>query len=101
GCDATLSLCGNDTVPRSLFNTLGCAPDPNGTWFDPTFAVHGGIFVAGPGSIPGTYRHVVEDIGECPSDTAVVVVVVTPPPYPGRDTTFSVCSNGATVDLSE
>src|SRR5690606_37032697 len=22
GCDATLSLCGNDTVPRSLFNTL-------------------------------------------------------------------------------
>ncbi|WP_297514654.1 gliding motility-associated C-terminal domain-containing protein [Flavobacterium sp.] len=96
GNDGTLVLCSNAT-PTDLFLSLGGTPQAGGTW-TPALASGTGFF--NPAVDPaGTYTYTVVGGAPCGSDTATVVITLTPGPNAGVDATVTLCSNATPIDL--
>ncbi|HRW88553.1 MAG TPA: PKD domain-containing protein, partial [Flavobacteriales bacterium] len=98
GTDAAVDLCAMDPAV-DLFTLLGGA-DTGGTWTDPLNGPSPGL--VDPASDPsGDYLYVVMGTGTCTAtDTAVVTVNITAPPFAGNDAAVALCSSDAPVDLS-
>jgi len=76
GLDATLTLCANEPNV-TLFDLLGGAPDPGGSWIDPDQNGHSGILDPST-ELSGNYLYVAYGAGECDhlTDTAKVVAAL-------------------------
>lgn len=80
GNDGSIIRCENDgSAP--LFPQIGGAPDGNGHWQDPTFAVHSGTLNP-PSGMSGAHLYIVPGSGACTHliDTAEVLVTINPLP---------------------
>ena len=95
GSDGTLSICATD-APADLFNALGGAPQPGGTWSGPG-AIDG---TYDPSSdVPGAYMYSIPGNGSCAGSSAMVVVTEALPVFAGNDTSIQLCSSAAPLDL--
>lgn len=97
GSDAALDLCSNDAA-ASLFNALGGAPDPGGTWTGPSPVDAAGVLdpaLAGSGA----YTYIVAATAPCLADSARVQVTITPAPDAGTDAQAAFCANAPPVPL--
>src|SRR5690606_19803168 len=81
GTNGTLVLCENDG-PVDLFDSLGGAPQPGGTW-SPALASGSGIFDPAVDA-SGTYTYTVGGTAPCGDASADVAVTVEPIPEPGK-----------------
>lgn len=98
GCGSPLNVCSSE-AQVNLASSLSCSPDGNGTWFDPVWAPHSGLFLPSS-NLPGTYHYVVPGIGNCPADTAHVTVSVVAAPNAGFESVpYSICSDGTSVAM--
>ena len=97
GVDGSLLLC-ISSPPSDLFNSLGGAPDMNGSWSDPGGNTFSGTFDPGM-NIPGTYTYTVAGNAPCPDASATVDVRVSTYPDPGTDATLTLCAVDAPSDL--
>ena len=74
GTGANLFLC-NDVVSADLFESLGGAPTPNGTWSGPSILGNGFYGTFGVGvNAPGAYTYAVPGAANCPPSTATIFV---------------------------
>ncbi len=97
GCNGgPISVCSSGT-PIGLSSILTCSPDGGGIWHGP-LGDHSGIFDPEVDP-PGIYWYVLEGIGNCPGDSASVTVEVQQAPYPGEDTSVSICSSDPPIQL--
>lgn len=93
GANSLLSLCSSN-APTNLFNSLGGAPQPGGSWTSPTGAVVSGTI--NPASAPaGSYTYTLAANGPCPSVSASVAVSISQQPSAGTPGAMSLCSNAA------
>ncbi|HRH36729.1 MAG TPA: gliding motility-associated C-terminal domain-containing protein [Flavobacteriales bacterium] len=98
GCDGATTICSNN-APVNLATTLGCGPDPGGSWFKPDWTPFpGGTFVVATDT-PGIYHYVVGGVGSCPPDTADVTVNVVAAANAGADAPLATCSNDLPTDM--
>lgn len=96
GGDATIDIC-SDSNPIQLLDQLVGSPDTTGTW-SPLLSSGTGIF--DPSIDPaGIYTYTVIGTPACSTDTSQVTVTVTQQANPGTDTTITVCSSDASLDL--
>ncbi|MCB0401001.1 MAG: gliding motility-associated C-terminal domain-containing protein, partial [Flavobacteriales bacterium] len=94
----TLTACSNDGT-TDLITLLG-TPDAGGTWYGPSALANGDQGTFDPGTnAAGTYLYVVTGTAPCGDDTAQVVVTINTPVNAGVDSTLSICSSAAPVDL--
>ncbi|MCB9168959.1 MAG: gliding motility-associated C-terminal domain-containing protein [Flavobacteriales bacterium] len=77
---------------QNLFLYLTGAPQLGGVWRDPNYGVHSQFFLPGTDQA-GDYHYIRIGQGACVNDTATVHVAVNTQPYPGRDTTITVCDS--------
>ncbi|MCB9184110.1 MAG: hypothetical protein H6591_09340 [Flavobacteriales bacterium] len=76
GSSVSVTICADDPAVE-LFDLLGGAPDPNGTWTNPTGGAHGDLF--NPASdAAGLYTYTVEGTPPCADDQAFVAIVIDP-----------------------
>jgi len=95
GSDGALTLCSNDPS-AALFNSLGGAPSPGGTWTGPGGAATGSFDPAV--DAPGAYIYTVNGAAPCPNSSATVNVTVNQLPNAGTDAAAALCATaGATV----
>lgn len=103
---ATLPNAGNDTPltycssvpPIALFPLLNGTPDQGGTWEMPDGSTFDGVFV--PGEMPsGDYLHIQVGTANCPSDTAVVSVVVQQDVDAGENASIALCADADLFSL--
>lgn len=92
GEDASLGVCSSDPAVN-LFDVLGGAPQPGGTWTDPLGAAFSGTFVPATDA-PGIHTYTLPAPNPCPAATATVTMAVVPARDPGSDASTTVCSNG-------
>jgi gliding motility-associated-like protein len=97
GCNGSINVCSNG-LPLVLANSLGCSPDGGGSWLAPGGLPHNGIFQPGT-DVPGNYTYVVPAVGNCPSNSAIVVVGVQNAANAGEDAQVSICSTDSPVAL--
>ncbi len=97
GCDGTLSLC-SISPPVMLATAQSCGPNASGFWLNPAGGSHSGSFIAATDQA-GAYKFVVEGLGACPSDTAVVTVNLTQAANAGTDAALSICSDDLPADM--
>jgi gliding motility-associated-like protein len=91
GCGNLLEVC-SSSGNISLFGSLGCSPELNGSWFYPNGAPSTGIF--NPASDPsGAYKYKVPGNAGCGADSTYVNVLVYPAVDAGDNNTYAVCSN--------
>ncbi len=97
GCDGSLNIC-STSAPIALATGLGCGPDGGGSWLDPSLQPHSGTFLPASNA-SGPYRYVVQGVGSCAADTAVVNVQVVLAANAGADANLAVCSTDGPVDM--
>lgn len=96
GIDGSFTVCTGDD-PFSLFDVLGGAPDPDGTWTDILNAPFDGQFE--PATSPqGMYTYTVAG-AVCVSDLATVEINVVLGPNAGQDNSVAVCETDAPIAL--
>ncbi|MEO7082376.1 MAG: gliding motility-associated C-terminal domain-containing protein, partial [Flavobacteriales bacterium] len=97
GGDGSLSLCTSGNI-TSLFSRLQGTPDTGGDWLAPNGTPFSGSFnpLSDPG---GAYTYVIAVPQPCVNDTAEVLVNVTPAVTAGNDTSLTLCSTSATINL--
>lgn len=93
GDPGTITLCQNGGSVN-LFNVLGGAPDPGGTWTGPLGMPFGGIFSPG-NHAPGVYKYRVSGVTPCSADSSTVTVSVNTPPNAGLPNAITVCSSSS------
>ncbi|MBK6344017.1 MAG: gliding motility-associated C-terminal domain-containing protein [Flavobacteriales bacterium] len=99
GGNGVAQVCGN-APSFQLINLLQGAPQPGGTWYDPTGAVHSGLGTYTPGvSQPGQYKYKVFGTSPCANDSAFVNVLESAAPNPGISTLGPLCSSQGPVAL--
>lgn len=99
GENGVVQVCSADP-PFQLFNFLQGAPQPGGTWYDPTGAVHNGLGTYTPGvSQPGQYKYKRFGTSPCANDSAFVNVIESTAPEPGISTLGPLCSGQGPVAL--
>jgi gliding motility-associated-like protein len=96
GLDGSVTLCSDDGSIE-LFDGLGGAPDPGGSWNGPGGSSNG-LFTPAT-DLPGTYQYTVTASAPCPNAVAMVEVTVHPLPDAGADGSLSVCPGSAAIDL--
>ncbi|MCB0766827.1 MAG: T9SS type A sorting domain-containing protein [Flavobacteriales bacterium] len=97
GTDGTLSICNNRTA--DLFDRLGGAPQPGGSWTGPDSSPMDGMYDAVALS-PGAYTYTVDPGNGCGTSSAVVTVSeITAPATPTITGTNAFCTGG-TVQLA-
>lgn len=95
GTSGDTTVCSNGTS-INLKNVLGTTA--NGTWTGPSTIGANNLY--SPVSMtPGTYTFTVAATTICPAVQASVEVMETPAPEAGGNGSYTVCSNGANVDL--
>jgi mucin-2 len=94
GTSGTADFCSN-SLPASLFSSLGGNPMPGGSWF-PNLA--GGIYNPAINN-PGVYTYSFTGIGLCQSSSATVTVSENPVPSAGNNGSHTFCSNDSVSDL--
>lgn len=97
GIDGNFSTC-SDGAPFSLFGLLGGAPQPGGTWRDPSNSVHSETYDPLLDS-PGDYTYTVVGVAPCADSVATVSITEVTPSDAGQDAAHAVCSNEGTVSL--
>lgn len=96
GEDGSIDLC-SDSAAVDLFDSLGGAPQPGGTW-SPALNSGTGIFDASIDAA-GTYTYTVAGIGPCEDESANVVVSVATLPDAGNNAVLEICDNIDSFDL--
>jgi hypothetical protein len=95
GADALLSICSANSTTNLYFLLTGA--EFGGSWTGPLGFFDG---TYEPGTDPaGTYIYTVNGVAPCLNDQATVVVTETAAPVAGRDTTVTLCANGAPENL--
>ena len=94
GSDGMLSLC-NTALPQDLFTQLGGSPDAGGSW-SPVLNSGTGIFDP---FIDGAGAYTYSVINSCGTSSNEVVVTLVSSPNAGGDTSLTVCTNHAVIDL--
>ena len=94
GTNGAISFCPSDPV-TNLFNSLGGAPDPGGTWA-PAMSSGTGFFNPALDA-GGTYTYTVT--ASCGTASADVVVTLNPAPNAGTNGAISFCSTDPSADL--
>ncbi len=98
GTDGQVTFCSNND-PAPLVNYLFNDPDQGGTWTNNIgVELINGIFHPNTDA-PGVYTYTVEGEAPCPDSSATVEVFVNQAPNAGSNTTASLCSTGAQVDM--
>ncbi len=95
GSDATVNVCSNTT--QDLFTSLGATAQAGGVW-SPALASGTGVFDPTV-DVAGTYTYTITGVSPCGSDSATVIVTITPAPIPGTNGSISFCSTGTPQDL--
>jgi len=95
GQNGGATLCASGP-PTDLFSLLGGTPDTGGTWSGPGGAITSGVIDPATAA-SGAYSYTVTD-GNC-SSSAVVNVVVAPPPNAGGDGSITLCASDTPVAL--
>jgi len=98
GTNGSAVVC-SDAGPLNLFLLLGGTPDSGGTWADPNNAVNNGIYVPGPGAVPGAYTYTVHGLSPCANASATVTVTQNRRPRAGTNGTLQLCSTAPATDL--
>ncbi|MEZ4756400.1 MAG: PKD domain-containing protein [Flavobacteriales bacterium] len=97
GVDNGIVLC-TSSGPVALLGLLGGTPDGTGSWTDPNgVAIPGGIDPAT--ALPGDYTYTVLGTAPCPNDAATLSIAINTPPDPGTNSSTTLCSTDAAVDL--
>ena len=97
GCSGALQLC-SASQPTPLFPSLGCSPQPGGTWTTPGGLSHTGVF--NPATDPvGAYKYRRPGNAACSPDSATVTVTLVQQPNAGGPGQVAVCSIQASVQL--
>jgi gliding motility-associated-like protein len=99
GENGAVLFCSSDPAV-SLFDLLGGAPQPGGTWSGPGGASASALFNPGTGA-SGVYTYVIEGIAPCGDDQAQVMVTVTPAADAGIGGALTVCDSAAPFALSD
>ncbi|MBK9759405.1 MAG: gliding motility-associated C-terminal domain-containing protein [Flavobacteriales bacterium] len=97
GSDGANTACGSSS-PFDLFGVLQGGPQTGGVWNAPDGGLHNGTFDPAT-DVAGAYTYTVQGTAPCPSDAAVVNVVVITPPNAGADGEITLCPEGTTIDL--
>ncbi len=97
GTDVTVSLC-DDLPSADLFQLLGGAPDPGGTWTDPLGQACSGVIAPGTATA-GTYTYTLNAPPPCNPASADVDLTLVPAPPTGQTATLTVCTSSTPVDL--
>lgn len=98
GGDNTYMVCSNG--PAFLMRQQLLPPlQNNGTWYFGLVQHPGGNTFNPALHPPGTYTYIVQGLGACPNDSALLHVVMVTAPRPGTDSSLVVCGSGAVVDL--
>lgn len=97
GTNAAIALC-TSSAATNLFNALGGAPQPGGTWTSPSGAAIGGTINPATAA-SGSYTYTLAANGPCPAASASVAVTVTPQPGAGNSGATSLCSNAGPYGL--
>lgn len=98
GSNANVTLC--STAPAtSLLGLLGGAPDPGGSWTDPSGAAIGAML--NPAALPpsGSYTYTVLGTAPCPSSSAQVNLTLNIQLSAGTNNTVNLCNASAPIDL--
>lgn len=98
GTDATVVLC-DDAPPVDLFTLLGGAPDPGGTWTDPSNNTLPGGVIDPATSPAGNYVYTVQGPGGACSGQASVALIIHPRPTVGTSAVVDVCAGDAPFAL--
>ena len=99
GEDTLLTICSSES-PVDLFTVLGGTPDSGGTWTQQSDGTpFGGLFDPSI-SNSGTYGYAMAAGAPCPSDTAVVQVIVFLDPDAGSDSMGVLCSTDMPISLA-
>lgn len=103
GDDATVEVCGSQIV--ELFPLLGGDPLVGGVWEDvdgSAALLGGGVFNANLVTAGTTwrFRYILGASSQCPSDTALLTVIVLEGPYAGCDGLLNLCSTALSVSLA-
>jgi gliding motility-associated-like protein len=96
GTNATLNLCINSSN-ADLFTSLGGTPQSGGTW-SPALSSGTGIFNPST-DVSGLYTYTLASSGPCPSQSALVNVVVNQLPNAGSNGVLNICSNAIPQNL--
>ena len=99
GEDTLLTICSSES-PVDLFTVLGGTPDSGGIWTQQSDGTpFGGLFDPSI-SNSGTYGYAMAAGAPCPSDTAVVQVIVFLDPDAGSDSMGVLCSTDMPISLA-
>ncbi|HRF82637.1 MAG TPA: PKD domain-containing protein, partial [Flavobacteriales bacterium] len=99
GTNGSTAVCANGSA-FDLFPLLGGSPTAGGSWTAPDGTAHSGNFIPGADAA-GVYTYTIIGSAACGStpETSTVTVAVSPLPNAGANTTLSLCTSSAPVDL--
>lgn len=97
GENASITVCSSD-APFFMRLQLGGTPTPGGSWTGPGGAPHSFLF--DPQVDPaGVYTYTVSGPAPCPDSVATLTIAKVSAPNAGSNSSISLCSDGASVDL--
>ncbi len=98
GTNGTRTVC-SSAANFDLFSLLGGAPDPGGSWTNPSAQPFPtGVYDPGT-STPGVYTYTVVGTSPCANDVSTVTVTEVAPPNAGTNGSVTLCSTSAPVAL--
>ncbi|MBX2973439.1 MAG: gliding motility-associated C-terminal domain-containing protein [Flavobacteriales bacterium] len=97
GGDGAAILCSNQ-APITLFSLLQGTPDPGGVWMNSAGGTVNALFDPAT-QTSDTLRYILYVPLPCQSDTAVVVIAVTPASDAGESASVASCASGTAIDL--
>ncbi len=96
GSNSSVALC-SDSAAVDLFDSLGGAPEPGGTW-SPSLNSGTGVFNPATDAA-GVYTYTVAGTPPCENVSATVTVSVATLPNAGNDASENICDNIEPIDL--
>ena len=97
GSNASATLCETQAL-TNLISLLAGAPDPGGTWNDPSGAAIGGS-INPLTAASGAYTYTVAGTAPCPSAASTLTLTINGQPDAGSNATVNLCTASAPIDL--